>query len=337
MRAQTITHFKTPKRAGLKLPMFGKLSILLLVMNVLFALPSLKGDEWIRVGGNHQVQSIKDIAYGAKRGPDPRKHKLDLYLPKDQKGFPVLLFVHGGGWTVGDKWQYFSLGNILARNGVGVVVVNYHLSPLAKHPEHVEDIAKAFAWTFDNIEKHGGRSDRIFVSGHSAGGHLVSLLATNESYLQAHKRSIKDVRGVFAISGVFNFQNGWMDREIAQGNDWLGRKWRTELGYLLTGLVFGNDKQVALEAAPISHVKGGEPPFLILYGSQDLPGCEKMSNDFCAALREKKVEALCEKISNRTHHGMIAKAQLSEADPVTQALLGFIASHSELVLSPRSQ
>ena len=328
--------YQSTKSGDIRMPIPGKFYTLLFVMFSLVTLPSLRGENLIQVGGSHQVHSIKDIAYGEQRGPDFRKHKLDLYLPKDQKGFPVLLFVHGGGWTVGDKWQYFSVGNILARNGVGVVVVNYHLSPLAKHPDHIEDIAKAFAWTFDNIEKHGGRKDRIFVSGHSAGGHLVSLLATNETYLKAHKRSVRDIRGVVAISGVFSFQEGWLDREIAQGNDWLGRKWLTEMGYILTGLVLGNDKQVILEAAPLSHVNGGEPPFLILYGKQDLPGCEKMSRDFCKALREKKVEAYCEQISNRTHHAMIARAQLSEADPVTQALLGFISSHSELILTPRS-
>src|SRR5262245_62590551 len=97
----------------------------------------------------YSVQTVKDVVY--YDGPDQHKvkHKLDLYLPKGHKDYPVLFFVHGGAWAHGDKntfGLYGLLGAAYARLGIGVVVTNYRLSPEVKHPEHVKDVARAFAW-----------------------------------------------------------------------------------------------------------------------------------------------------------------------------------------------
>ena len=98
----------------------------------------------------------------------------------------MLLFLHGGGWVIGGKDDYFGLygyGTIarcLAERGLVVVLPNYRLSPGVRHPEHIKDVARAFAWTVKNIESYAGRPDQIIVSGHSAGGHLAALLATDD-------------------------------------------------------------------------------------------------------------------------------------------------------------
>jgi len=120
-----------------------------------------------------EVQRLKDLAYYSGPGADPIKHKLDLYVPKGKKDFPVVFFVHGGAWRHGDKsWLgvYSTLGLAWARHGVGTVVINYRLSPAVTHPEHIKDVARAFAWVHKNIRQYGGRPDEIFVTGHSAGG-----------------------------------------------------------------------------------------------------------------------------------------------------------------------
>src|SRR5206468_3096567 len=114
------------------------------------------------------------------------KHRLDLYLPEGKSDAPVLFFVHGGGWTVGDKNLFgiaARLGKTLARRGIGLVSINYRLSPKVKHPEHIRDVARAFAWTHQNIGTYGGCKEEIFLCGHSAGGHLVALLSTDTQYL----------------------------------------------------------------------------------------------------------------------------------------------------------
>jgi len=152
------------------------------------------------------VKDVRDIAYYEGTDADKVKHRLDLYLPKDHKDFPVVMFVHGGAWMHGDKnffGVYSALGKMFARNGTGAVIINYRLSPGVKHPEHIKDVARAFAWTQKNIEKYGGRADEIFISGHSAGGHLVALLASDETYLNAEGLTFKNIKGVMPLSGVY--------------------------------------------------------------------------------------------------------------------------------------
>src|SRR5438552_192064 len=80
-----------------------------------------------------------DIAYRIDKDADRERHKLDVYVPKGRKDFPVLFFVHGGAWKSGNKSWYGALGHAFAQVGIGVVVTNYRLSPQVKHPAHVED------------------------------------------------------------------------------------------------------------------------------------------------------------------------------------------------------
>ncbi len=96
-----------------------------------------------------------------------------------------------------------NLGETLARQGVGVAAVSYRLSPEVKHPAQVQDAARAVAWVSKNIGKHGGQADQLFIGGHSAGALLAALLASDEQYLKAEGLSLKEVRGVVALSGGY--------------------------------------------------------------------------------------------------------------------------------------
>src|SRR5262245_48227604 len=117
-------------------------------------------------GKAYAVQTVKDVAYYEGADAHKVKHKLDLYLPKDLKDYPVLFFVHGGAWVHGDKDMlglYGLFANAYAKQGIGVVVTNYRLSPAVTHPEHVKDVARAFTWVHKNIAKYGGRPDCVFA------------------------------------------------------------------------------------------------------------------------------------------------------------------------------
>jgi acetyl esterase/lipase len=118
----------------------------------------------------YSFQVYTDIAY--YDGPDahPIKHRLDLFVPEGLKDAPVLIFVHGGGWTSGDKNLYSFVGRAFAEQGFVTAVINYRLSPQVQHPAHIEDVARAFAWVYRNIAQYGGNPEKIFVMGHSAGG-----------------------------------------------------------------------------------------------------------------------------------------------------------------------
>ncbi len=258
----------------------------------------------------YDVAIETDIAYRTDKDADPIKHKLDVYTPKGQKNFPVLMFVHGGAWKSGNKGLYGALGKTFASNGIGTVVINYRLSSkngTVKHPDHINDVAAAFAWVHGNIGKYGGRNDRIFVSGHSAGGHLVSLLATDEQYLKEHKLSAGNIRGVIALSGVY------------------------EILPLLPVFVdaFGGDAQTCKAASPIYQVRGKTSPFLICYGDKDFPTCDKMSGSFCKKLSENKCETEVVEIKDRTHISIMVQLAISANDPCTRAMMDFIAKHSE--------
>jgi alpha-beta hydrolase superfamily lysophospholipase len=156
------------------------------------------------------VQHLENIPY--REGADgDRDQCLDLFLPRGLKDYPVVVLVHGGAWMTGDNRAcglYTSVGEFLASRGIGAVLPNYRLSPRIKHPSHVRDIARAFAWSHAHIAEHGGSPERMFLVGHSAGGHLVSLLTTDERYLKAEGLSTANIRGTVALSGIYRIPEG---------------------------------------------------------------------------------------------------------------------------------
>jgi arylformamidase len=256
----------------------------------------------------YEVKAVRDVAYYEGADAHQTKHKLDLFLPKEKKDFPVLFFVHGGGWRHGDKeflGIYSAIGNMFAEHGIGAVVINYRLSPEVMHPEHIKDVAKAFAWTYKNIAKYGGLTDQIFLSGHSAGGHLVSLLVTDAEYLKSEGLKTDTIKGVMPISGVYCP----LPDKMFEG-------------------VFGKDPAERKKAFPINHVRDGLPPFLILYGDNDFPGCDKMSTDFAKCLKDKKDEVKAVEVPKRNHFSIITSLPATD-DPVNKAMLEFIVTHCQ--------
>jgi acetyl esterase/lipase len=285
----------------------------LLLVPLLLVTPALadgsKADVARPAEKTFEVEVVADIDYYKGDDADKIKHKLDLYLPRGQKDFPVLFFVHGGAWRQGDKnffGVYSSLGKFYARRGIGTVVTNYRLSPKVTHPEHIKDVARAFAWTVKNISKYGGNPAAIFPCGHSAGGHLVSLLVTDRSYLKAEGIDKEEViRGVIPISGVYRIPERGMQT------------------------VFGTDPRAARQAGPIEHVRAGLPPFLILYADRDLAPCGKgPSEAFCKALKDKQCRATAMEIKDSSHMKIIMTVSRA-GDPVSDAILGFITEQTK--------
>jgi acetyl esterase/lipase len=256
-----------------------------------------------------EVREVTDVTYFKGKEADQAKHRLDLYLPKGKKDFPVLVFVHGGAWRIGDKGNfgmYRAIGKCFARHGIGVVVPNYRLSPKYKHPAHVRDLARALAWTVKNIKQYGGRPDQIFLSGHSAGGHLVALLATDDSYLKAEGLTLKAIKGVMPISGVYQLPKQEM-----------------------LAPVFGKDLAVRKNASPISHARADAPPFLLLYADDDLPTCGKAASEaFCKALRAKKCPAGLVEVKG-CNHIMILIKTASDRSTGVKAMLAFIRKYTK--------
>lgn len=247
-----------------------------------------------------EVTSIKDLAYMSGPDADPEKNKLDLYLPKGLKDFPIVVFVHGGGYQKGDRKEGESVGKTIAARGVGVAMISYRLYPKAKHPAQIQDVASAFAWVKQNARKYQG-SGEVFVSGHSAGAHLASLLATDSKYLQKESLKLNDIAGVVAISGGY--------RILPIRKD-----------------VFG-DEATLTDASPFAHLKGGHPPFLIIYGDGDTPERHALSREFRDSLKKAGTEVELLEVKERTHQELFSK--MGDGDPTTEAALLFVGKHSK--------
>ncbi|MCI0459295.1 MAG: alpha/beta hydrolase [Gemmataceae bacterium] len=298
----------------------------------------------------YEVERIPDVAY--YDGPEAagRLHQLDLFLPRGLTGYPVVVLIHGGAWIMGDNrccGLHSSLGEFLASRGIGSVLPNYRLSPEVKHPEHARDVARAVAWTRVRIADYGGRPDQIFLTGHSAGGHLVALVATDETYLHEQGLQTADIKGVIAVSGVYRIPPGKMEATLGgatplafrldevipirrgSGRHWPPPTWLPGLPIRLNvfGPAFGNDPEVRAAASPVNHVRPGLPPFLIVSAENDLPTLSSMAEEFRQALCAQGCAAELLTVEDRNHNSIMFRA-LTEADPVGAAMLAFIRRHT---------
>jgi len=136
-------------------------------------------------------ECLIDIAYG----PD-QDEKLDLFLAP-QKNAPCLLFIHGGYWRASDKSEFSFIAKAFAQAGANVFVINYGLAPRLQLEEIVSQIQQATEWVRDHATQYDADATKIYVSGHSAGGHLATMMTTIEP-----DTTRPMIQGVISISGL---------------------------------------------------------------------------------------------------------------------------------------
>jgi hypothetical protein len=137
--------------------------------------------------------SFLNIQYDSIENVDKNLLSLDIYKPNNISSLaPVVVYVHGGSWRVGDKSSVRLKPEFFTKQGYILISVNYRLSPnppdtnlvdAVRFPDHPRDIAKAISWVYKNIHFYGGDKNRIGLTGHSAGGHIAAVVATNPSFL----------------------------------------------------------------------------------------------------------------------------------------------------------
>lgn len=189
-----------------------------------------------------------DISYipeGQADGTDYQleRCKLDVYYPENTKGFATVVWFHGGGLKSGNR----SIPAGLKDQGIAVVPVNYRLHPQVTCPAYIQDAAAAIAWTFRNIEKYGGDPAKIFVSGHSAGGYLTSMVGVDKRWLAECGVDADKIAGLIPLSGhTITHMTVRAERGIP-------------------------DKQpVVDEFAPLYHVRPDAPPILLITGDREM-------------------------------------------------------------------
>jgi triacylglycerol lipase len=153
-------------------------------------------------GMDPQTIEEEDIAYG----PDPR-HRLDLYRQQNLKDAPVFVFVHGGGFVMGDKRNpppspfYRNVGDFAARHGWIGVVPTYPLAPDHPWPAGVEAVRGVIEWIRANVAEFGGDPGKIVLSGQSAGAvHAADYVA----HSRFHAAPGAGLRGALLMSGIFD-------------------------------------------------------------------------------------------------------------------------------------
>lgn len=192
-------------------------------------------------------KTIKNISYY----PDSTKLdqyakttcNLDFYYPENTKDFPTVIWFHGGSLTGGGK----EIPKALLDKGIAVIGVGYRLSPKVKSPVYVEDAAAATAWAFKHVAEYGGRTDLIFMSGHSAGGYLDLMVTLDKSYLAKYGIDANKIAGLipFSPQAITHFTI------------------RQERGILPTQPVIDN-------MAPLSFVRVDAPPTLLITGDREM-------------------------------------------------------------------
>lgn len=213
-----------------------KLVFLLFVVNAIIA------------NAQQQYKTDKNIHYYDENSNNQDAYinsqcTLDIYFPENQKDFATIIWFHGGGLTKGEK----QIPKALKNKGYAVVGVEYRLSPKVTAPSYIEDAAAAVSWVFKNIEKYGGNKKLIFISGHSAGAYLGTIITMDKSYLAQYNIDPMEIAGLISFSGqvITHFTI------------------RKEQGIKST--------QPSIDKyAPINFVRADTPPILLITGDREM-------------------------------------------------------------------
>jgi len=215
--------------------LYSIISLIILVFigigSYFFLFPSNPGDKQL------------NLKYG-----NSQKQALDLYSPKvqNEKRLPVIIYVHGGGWSGGDKGNVDAKPAFFVNKGYVFVSVEHRFSPQVSYEQMAEDISLAVKWIYDHAAEYHIDTARINLMGHSSGGHLVMLIGTNPKYLNQVGLSPNSLKSLVSLEGPINL---------------------TEFFQRLGGYkkVFGNDKKVWVEASAETYAANKNlPPMLLV-------------------------------------------------------------------------
>jgi acetyl esterase/lipase len=228
------------------------------------------------------VRVDKDVAYAPEHG---KRGLLDVYRPAegDLTGAPVLLQVHGGGWTIGTKDQQgLPLMHHLAAKGWVCVAINYRLAPRDAFPAQIIDVKRAIAWIRDHIEEYGGDPDYLAITGGSAGGHLTALAAVTPND-PAYQPGFEDADtsvtvavphyGVYDFAGCTGLRSAELMRDRFLAPRIVQRRW-------------SEAPEVFEAGTPLLRITEEAPDFFVLHGAHDSLVSVEQARLFVERLRD---------------------------------------------------
>ncbi|OGQ51559.1 MAG: hypothetical protein A3I10_03005 [Deltaproteobacteria bacterium RIFCSPLOWO2_02_FULL_57_26] len=243
----------------------------------------------LRVRGT--VKSWLNVPYGNS----PRQ-VMDIF-PGDKAGTPVLVYIHGGYWRGGSKDDNCQFAEVFVRRGVTVVVLEHDLCPSVTVTEIVRQARSAVAWVYGHISAYGGDPSRLYLSGSSAGGHLVAMALAHDWEKQGLPRHM--IKGAVAISGVYD-----LDAVL----------------HVSVNEEIRLDAESARENSPFLHPPLPYTPLVVAVGGGEPRGWKQMSEDFFRLCRERGVE--CEYLEIPDAHHFSLSSHLADPDsPLARAIL----------------
>jgi len=242
-----------------------------------------------------------DLAYG----PD-RRHRLDVYLPTRAraKPGPLIVFWHGGRWTMGDKVEYRFVGAALAELGCVTVIPNYRRYPVVKLRGFMEDAARAAAWADEHARELGADAGRLYTMGHSAGAHIAALLTLDSRYFAAVGRHAPRIAGLIGLSGPYDFLPLRED-DVKE--------------------MFGPPERYG-DSQPVNFVREDSPPALLIHGSRDRMVSPDNSSSLAAALHARGVATTLRLYAHSGHANTVAALSLPgrRRAPTLQDIAAFV-------------
>jgi len=202
----------------------------------------------------------RDIVWASPGGRDIR---LDVSAPDGDGPFPIVVWIHGGGWEYFSKEGNEGMARYITNRGYVVVNANYRMAPEVTMVPMIEDAMGAVIWAKDHAADYNGDPSRVAVSGHSAGGHLAAMVtvAAGAPYFtptyQSEQGHDATVTVGVPVSGIYDF--------VQRGEDPDRGKWVVKL----FGVSYDEDPERYAKCSPISYVRAGLPPQLVVFAEEE--------------------------------------------------------------------
>jgi len=254
------------------------------------------------------------------------EHKLqtlDVFSPADGNNLPVVVWIHGGGWVVGDKTDVAIKPKTFVEKGFVFVSVNYRMLPEVDMGTIIRDVAKSVRWVHDHIADYGGDPKRLLIMGHSAGAQLAALICTDESYLKAEGLSLAIIKGCVPVDGDTYDIPLMIEvveaRRSAAGNR-VGKPYPKNGHYVK----FGNDPKKHRNFSAVNHVVKGKniPPFLCLHVA-DQVSTSAQARRLNTTLKDAEFQSQAFGAPSTTHMKLADNLGLAD-DPATKVLYEFL-------------
>jgi arylformamidase len=268
------------------------------------------------VSAAHAQSVTRDIPYATAH----ERQVLDVYAPAGAKNFPVVFWIHGGGWQSGNKSMVALKPKAFMDHGLVFVSINHRLLPTVDMGAITRDVASALGWVHKNIATYGGDPTRLLVMGHSSGGQLAALMCTDDRYAKAEGFSLTIIKGCVPVDAdTFDIP------AIIEMAETRARVHHLPLPTYGHRQKFGDDPAKHRDFSAVTHVarNKGIPPFLILHIGGN-PDTGAQARRLAAVLQDAGISAKVVAAPEATHASLNDNIGAPN-DPVTTELFAFVA------------